>query len=70
MLYPFHPKKCLGYQSIYQARAEACWHYVLGVLVYLIEQGEKGYLISAEVFGKGVDMWLRSQGDWVERVDS
>ena len=36
----------------------------------IIEQGEKGYLISAEVFGKGVDMWLRSQGDWVERVDS
>ena len=35
----------------------------------IIEQGEKGYLISAEVFGKGVDMWLRSQGDWVERVD-
>ncbi|MGM9569020.1 MAG: helix-turn-helix transcriptional regulator [Phascolarctobacterium sp.] len=36
----------------------------------IIEQGEKGYLISAEVFGKGVDMWLRSQGDWVERVDA
>ena len=36
----------------------------------IIEQGEKGYLISAEVFGKGVDMWLRSQGDWVERVDT
>ena len=35
----------------------------------IIDQGEKGYLISAEVFGKGVDMWLRSQGDWVERVD-
>lgn len=35
----------------------------------IIEQGEKGYLITAEVFGKGVDMWLRSQGDWVERVD-
>ena len=35
----------------------------------IIAQGEKGYLISAEVFGKGVDMWLRSQGDWVERVD-
>ena len=35
----------------------------------IIGQGEKGYLISAEVFGKGVDMWLRSQGYWVERVD-
>ena len=35
----------------------------------ILEQGEKGYLIAAEVFGKGVDMWLRSQGDWVERVE-
>ena len=24
------------------------------------------YTISAEVFGKGIDMWLRSQGDAVE----
>lgn len=30
---------------------------------------EKGvYTISAEVFGKGIDMWLRSQGDKVEVV--
>ena len=35
----------------------------------ILEQGEKGYLISAEVFGRGVEMWLRSQGDWVERVE-
>lgn len=27
-----------------------------------------GYLISAEVFGKGINMWLRSQGDMVEEV--
>lgn len=26
------------------------------------------YLISAEVFGKGINMWLRSQGDMVEVV--
>ena len=26
------------------------------------------YTISAEVFGKGIDMWLRSQGDMVEVV--
>lgn len=26
------------------------------------------YTISAEVFGKGIDMWLRSQGDVVEIV--
>lgn len=30
------------------------------------EKGE--YVISAEVFGKGIDMWLRSQGDRVELV--
>lgn len=35
-----------------------------------IEQHDgNGYLISAEVFGKGIDMWLRSQGDMVEVVD-
>ena len=31
-----------------------------------IESEENGkYRISAEVFGDGIDMWLRSQGDWV-----
>lgn len=32
------------------------------------QQNENGYLISAEVFGKGINMWLRSQGDMVEMV--
>ena len=27
------------------------------------------YTISAEVFGDGIDMWLRSQGDNIERLD-
>lgn len=27
------------------------------------------YMVSAEVFGNGIDMWLRSQGDLVERVE-
>jgi hypothetical protein len=27
------------------------------------------YTISAEVFGKGIDMWLRSQGDAVFEVE-
>lgn len=26
------------------------------------------YTVSAEVFGKGIDMWLKSQGDTVQRV--
>ena len=33
------------------------------------EKTDEGYMISAEVFGgNGVDMWIRSQGDWVEMV--
>ena len=35
----------------------------------ILKQDEKGYLVQAEVFGKGVDMWLRTQGDWVEMVE-
>lgn len=35
----------------------------------IVQQDEQGYLICAEVFGKGIDMWLRSQGDLVERVE-
>ena len=34
----------------------------------VLSQDETGWLTSAEVFGKGIDMWLRSQGEWVERV--
>ena len=34
----------------------------------VIKTEENGWLISAEVFGKGIDMWLRSQGEYVERV--
>ena len=32
------------------------------------KDGRKEYTISAEVFGDGVDMWLRSQGDSVKIV--
>lgn len=35
----------------------------------ILQHDGDGYLISAEVFGKGIDMWLRSQGDMVEVVD-
>lgn len=34
----------------------------------VIKQNEKGYLIQAEAFGEGLNMWIRSQGDWVEVV--
>ena len=26
------------------------------------------YTVQAEVFGKGIDMWIRSQGDMIEMV--
>ncbi len=32
------------------------------------EQDETGYVIEAEVFGKGVEMWLRSQGNLVSMI--
>ena len=34
----------------------------------VINRTDQGYLISAEVFGDGVDMWVRSQGEMVEMV--
>ena len=35
----------------------------------ILKQDEKGYLVQAEAFGKGAEMWLRTQGDWVEMVE-
>ena len=35
----------------------------------VLSEDAGGWLISAEVFGKGIEMWLRSQGDWVEKVE-
>ena len=32
----------------------------------VISQDEAGYVVEAEAYGKGMDMWLRSQGDMVE----
>lgn len=34
----------------------------------ILEKTDSGYVISAEVFGDGVDMWVRSQGDRVEII--
>lgn len=34
----------------------------------IMEKTEDGYVISAEVFGKGIEMWLRSQGEMVEII--
>lgn len=32
----------------------------------ILSQDEEGYVVTAEVFGKGIEMWLRSQGEMVE----
>lgn len=34
----------------------------------ILENDNDGYVISAEVFGSGIDMWLRSQGDDVQLI--
>ena len=34
----------------------------------ILEKDDAGYLLTAEVFGDGIDMWVRSQGDVVEMV--
>ena len=31
----------------------------------IVEQDEAGWIITAEVFGKGIEMWLRSQFPWI-----
>lgn len=32
----------------------------------IVSTDKEGWTIQAEVFGKGVEMWLRSQGDYVQ----
>ena len=34
----------------------------------IISEEDGAYIVSAEVFGTGINMWLRSQGDYVELV--
>lgn len=36
----------------------------------IIEHNKDGYLIKAEVYGDGADIWLRGQGDMVEVVEN
>ncbi len=36
----------------------------------IIHQDESGWTVKAEVYGNGVDMWLRSQGSNIEILDS
>ena len=32
----------------------------------IVNQDDDGWIITAEVFGKGIDMWLRSQGEYIK----
>ena len=34
----------------------------------ILNQEGETYRISAEVFGKGIEMWLRSQGEWIQNI--
>ncbi|MCM1056255.1 MAG: WYL domain-containing protein [Firmicutes bacterium] len=36
----------------------------------ILEEEDGVYTVSAEVFGKGIDMWLRSQGDAIQLLQS
>ena len=35
----------------------------------VLEEDEEGWTVEAEVFGKGVDMWLRSQGEYIKMIE-
>lgn len=35
----------------------------------ILDKDEGGYTIQAEVFGKGIDMWIRSQGNNVKIIN-
>lgn len=34
----------------------------------IVEQGDDGWVVTAEVFGKGINMWLRSQEPWLKII--
>lgn len=45
----------------------SCYEYILDRLptAKVVQEDEKGTLIEAEVFGKGIDIWLKSQGELI-----
>ena len=36
----------------------------------ILSQDDSGWTISAEVFGKGIEMWMRSQGQYITTVNA
>lgn len=35
----------------------------------VINENQGSYTVTAEVFGKGIDMWLRSQGNYIKNIE-
>lgn len=35
----------------------------------ILSEEEGVYTVAAEVFGKGIDMWLKSQGTMIKMID-
>jgi len=35
----------------------------------LLDEQDGVYTVSAEVFGTGINMWIRSQGDYVKIIE-
>lgn len=35
----------------------------------IISDKDGVYKICAEAYGNGIQMWLRSQGDWIKNID-
>lgn len=35
----------------------------------ILDESDGAYIVTAEVFGKGIDMWIRSQGRDIEIID-
>ena len=33
----------------------------------IMSQDEDGWTVEAEAFGKGIEMWMRSQGDYIQK---
>ena len=34
----------------------------------ILDEEDGAYTINAEVFGSGIDMWLRSQGEYISKI--
>ena len=35
----------------------------------LVDEDDDEYIVAAEVFGTGINMWIRSQGDYIEMIE-